>query len=105
MSYFCACSFELARRVGSHSSLLLQPGVVTLLVKFPAVLAKEYPIHVKNTTFYGRLISDKAILNLDISLGFDEEVRHVRRIMVCSGVTRLSLSVAERGLCCKGRCS
>jgi nucleotide-binding universal stress UspA family protein len=43
-------------------------------VTYPAVVAEEFPDHVTNATIHARLISDAAIINVDVSLHHDSQL-------------------------------
>jgi hypothetical protein len=78
-------------RVLSRTSLQAKYGVNKFVVKpAPHVLA-SYPDHVRHATFYGRLASAKFIVNLDMSLVFNETVHSCSFYPVSSPHYRLSI--------------
>ena len=52
----------------------LRAGVNTFVVKYPSVLGEEYPDHVKAATFFGRVINDQHIVNLDVAMKHSDKV-------------------------------
>ncbi len=49
-------------------------GVNKFLVTYPAIVKQQFPLHVPRTTVYGRLIGHHTIVNMDVSLDFDDKV-------------------------------
>jgi hypothetical protein len=62
------------RRVGERTGLIAQPGVNKFVVTYPKSFDKDYHDFLKHITFYGRLVNQNNIINLDMSLFYDEEV-------------------------------
>ena len=50
-------------------------GVNKLLITAPEDVAALYPHYVRNATFMGRLMSAERIVNVDIDLYYNDEVR------------------------------
>jgi hypothetical protein len=46
-------------------------GVNRFVVKFPRILAEDYPEHVRNATLYGRVAAEDMLINLDMELEYD----------------------------------
>ncbi len=46
-------------------------------MKFPAILAQDYPEHVVNATVYGRLAANDYLVNVIMDLNYNAEVRAV----------------------------
>ena len=70
----CACG-DACRRVGDGIGVELKAGVNVFVIKYPKVLEEEYPAHVKAATFYGRLINHQYIININVALDYDDDVR------------------------------
>jgi hypothetical protein len=62
------------RRVGERTGLIAQPGVNKFVVTYPKSFDKDYHDYLKHITFYGRLVNEKNIINLDMSLVYDDKV-------------------------------
>ncbi len=64
----------LRRRVGRGTGLVATPGFNKFVIRIPNLFFTEYPEHFKHITFYGRLISDTFIVNLDVDFTYSPEV-------------------------------
>jgi hypothetical protein len=62
-------------RVGFDAGLVATYGVNTFVIKAPAVVADQFPDAVQHCTFYGRLVSTDAIVNVDIDFTFDARLQ------------------------------
>ena len=60
--------------MGYGTGLVAGYGINKFIVRFPAVTAVDYPKFKEHTTLHGRLISFDTIVNVEMSLDFDEEV-------------------------------
>ncbi len=62
------------RRVGIGGKLKAVYGLNKVIVRHPRFFNTIYPAHIKSATFYGRVINSEYIINLDMSMTYDEQV-------------------------------
>lgn len=60
--------------MGQRTGLVASYGLNTFVVKYPRSVAVDYPDHIKHITFFGRLLSDSLMVNLNISFTHDDQV-------------------------------
>lgn len=82
----CDVVFSHYRRVANHTGLMATFGSNKFIVKYPKSVAAQFPDHVRSATFHARLISNKAIINVNMNFTHDDMVRAedvVSRVGVC----------------------
>ena len=69
------CSIVFCSRIGYGSGVVASFGVNRFIVKAPLIVQQDYPEAYKHTTLYGRVAGKERLINLNMQLNFDEEVR------------------------------
>ena len=60
--------------MGVKTGLVARYGQNSFLIKYPRFFDDDYEKSVKKATFYGRLIGEDYIINLDMSFVYDDKV-------------------------------